>query len=630
MSQASRKWDRSWLAGGVIVAALIVFFGLNMAAGVWLKTARLDLTQDSLFTLSDGTRETLAEIDEPITLRFYKSAIIDELGPFYRNYARRVAELLDEYARHADGMLIIETYDPAAFSPEEDLAVADGLEGIPISREGDQLFFGLAGFNSTDDRDAVAYLAPERAMFLEYDLTRLVHDLANPEKPVVAVIGDLQLMGDPSTRYQPWFVTEIMRQFFDVRVLGGTVDRIDDDVSVLVLAQPANVDDQTLYAIDQYALSGGHVLAFLDPAPEIMVAGQQPGTPPPTFQALTPLLTAWGIEIPMDQVVGDPDNAVAVQAADRTGRPAIVPYLPWVSLGPDAMAGDDVILANLERIHLNSAGIVRPIDGAATTFEPILQSTDQAGLVDAFMVTMMPDPVGLIQTFQPGGDVLTYAARVSGTVASAFPDGPPETVTDQEIVVAHRSEGDAPLNMIVVADADILSDRSWLRTEALLGQRYTVPTANNGDFAVNALENLSGSAGLIALRGRGLTDRPFELLQAMQRDAEQRFRDAEETLLTQIDEAEARITQLRQEEQDSGILLTGAQQQTIDEFRGQMLELRQQLRDVQHSLRQDVERVEQQIRIANIWAVPALVALIAIGLAIVRRVRMSRRRAVPA
>ena len=242
------------------------------------------------------------------------------------------------------------------------------------------------------------------------------------------------------------------------------------------------------------------------------------------------------------------------------------------------------------------------------------------------MVTMMPDPVGLIQAFQPGGDTRAFAARVSGTVASAWPDGPPEAVTDQEISDAHQAAGDAPLNMIVVADADILSDHSWLRTEALLGQRYTVPTANNGDFAVNALENLAGSAGLISLRGRGLTDRPFELLQAMQRDAEQQFRDAEEALLSQIEETEAQIAALRQEEQDSGILLTGAQQQAIDAFRAEMLELRQQLRDVQHSLRQDVERVERQIRIANIWAVPALISVFAIGLAIVRRARMSRRR----
>lgn len=630
MAKPASAWNRTMLAVGVVIAAVLFFFALNMAVGVWLKTARLDLTQDRLFTLSDGTREMLAAIDEPITVRFYKSAIIDELGPYYSNHARRVAELLDEYARHADGMLRIETYDPASFSPEEDLAVADGLEGIPITRDGDKVYFGLAGFNSTDDRQAIPYLAPERASFLEYDLSKMIFDLAHPEKPVVALIGDLPVMGDQTTRYQPWLVTETMQQFFDLRVLGGTIDRIDDDVSVLILAQPSSLDEQTVYAIDQYAVRGGRILAFLDPAPEIMAMTQQPGTPPPGFEAMAPLLAAWGIAVPGDRVIGDPQTAMAVQARDRSGRTAIVPYLAWASLGPDQLARDDVLLANLERINLHSAGLVRPVDGASTTFEPLMQSSSKSGPVDALMVAMMPDPVGLLQSFQPGGEPLAYAARVSGTVASAFPDGPPAAVTDQAVIDAHMAEGAAPLSLIVVADADILSDRSWLQMQSVMGQTYAVPTANNGDFAINAVENLTGGAGLIALRGRGLTDRPFEVLEALQRDAEQRFQDAEQTLQAQIDETEGRIRALQQEEQDSGILLTGAQQEAIDQFRDQMLALRQQLRDVQHSLRQDVDRVEWEIKMANIWAVPALIAVFAIGLAFVRRRRMSRRRTVAA
>jgi len=244
--------------------------------------------------------------------------------------------------------------------------------------------------------------------------------------------------------------------------------------------------------------------------------------------------------------------------------------------------------------------------------------------IDASELRGQPDPVGLLSRFEPTGESAVLGARVTGPVKSAFPDGPPEAVTDEAKRSAHKAEADAPLNLILVADADLLADRNWIQSGNLLGQRFSVPTANNGDFVVNALDNLSGSEGLIGLRGRGLERRPFEVLNAMEREAEAQYRANEQTLLTKIQETEDQIRELQKQEQAEGVLLTAEQQQAIDQFRTEVLALRQELRGVQHALRQDVEALETRIKVINIWAVPVLVALVAIGLALWRRRRAAR------
>jgi len=604
--------------------ALILFLAVNLLAGALLTRSQLDLTEDGLFTLSDGTREVMAAIQEPVDLRLYYTEQLDALGPYFSAYAQRVDELLSAYRQLSGGKIRIERLDPAPFSPEEDLAVAEGLQGLPISDDGTLAYFGLSGRNSTDDLEVIPYLAPERANFLEYDLTRMIADLAQPEKTVVAVLGDLPLMGGQINRFQPWKVLEAMYQFFDVRFLGGRQEAIDDDVAVLMLAQPHNVDPATLYAIDQFVMRGGRVLAFVDPLAEVMAAGggMNPMADPEgdAVAALAPLLAAWGVAIPEGMVIGDQQTAQRVTA--RTGgRQVVVDYLPWLSLGQSELAGNDVVTGELSRINLNSAGSIRPRDGAATTIEPLLVSSPVAMEIAADAIRLDPDPTQLLADFSPAGESFVLAARVTGPVSSAWPDGPPEGVEAQG---EHLAEAAQPLNLILVADADLLADATWVRVQDLLGQQITVPIANNGDFAVNALDNLAGTQGLISLRGRGLIDRPFEVVRRMERDAEQQFRAKEQELLAKIDETDSKIRQLQEEEQQSGVILTAAQQQAIESFRGEMITLRQELRAVQRSLREDVERLSTWIKVVNIWAVPVVVALIAIAIALWRHARTAR------
>jgi ABC-type uncharacterized transport system involved in gliding motility auxiliary subunit len=619
-----KAFDRNRLGIIGIALAIVLFLAVNILSGALFTSARLDLTEDRLFTLSEGTNKVLSGIEEPIDLRFYYTSQLDELGPYFSGYARRVEELLGEYQLLSEGKVKVEWLDPQPFSPEEDLAVAEGLEGLPLRADGTQAYFGLSGRNSTDDIEVIGYLAPERANFLEYDLTRLVHDLASPEKPVVAVLGDLPLMGSQFNQFQPWHVLQAMYQFFDVRFLGGKLDQIDEDVEVLMLAQSHNVDQATLYAIDQFVMRGGRVLAFVDPLAEVMAAGggMNPMANPEgdAIGALEPLLAAWGVAISNGQVIGDRTAAQRVSARVG-GRQVAIDYLPWLSLDASHLDADDVITGDIERVNLNSAGAIHGREGATTAIEPLVVSSELSMEIEVEEIRTAPDPAKLIAAFAPSGEAFTLAARITGPIKSAFPDGPPEGVTSE---ATHLAEAEAPLNVILVADADLLADAAWVREQDLLGQQIMIPIASNGDFAINALDNLSGSEGLISLRGRGLTDRPFTVVQAMQQDAEYKYRAKEQELLARLDETEAKIRALKEEEQQSGVILTAAQQAEIESFRAEMLTLRRELRDVQRSLREDVESLSTTVKALNIWAVPILIALVAAGLAWFQRIRAHR------
>ena len=619
-----KTMDRGRLTWIGIGLAVILFFSLNLLARNVFTSTRIDLTSERLYTLSEGTKEMLAGMQEPVDLRFYYSDSLDDVGAYFSAHAGRVDELLEQYRRLSGGKVRIERLDPEPFSTEEDLAVAEGVRGLPITNQGDLAYFGISGRNTTDDTEVLAYLAPERADFLEYDLTRMVYDLGNPDKPVVGILGDLPLMGSQFNQGQPWLVLEAMFQFFDVRFLGGNHKTIGDEFDVLMLAQPQNLDLPSLYAIDQFVMRGGRVLAMVDPLAESMINGANQFTPQggSAIEALEPLFAAWGIEMADDVVIGDAVTAQQV-GARVNGRQAVVKYLPWLGLGEQNFADGEVVTAALERVTLNSAGAIRPREGATTTMEPLLLSSSESMEIDAEPLRVAPDPAKLIADFQPSGERYILAAKVTGSIKSAFPDGPPDGA-DEELAKAHLVEAETPLSLVLIADADMLHDQNWVRQQDMLGQRVALPVANNADFAVNALELLSGSQNLIGLRSRGLSVRPFEVVDAMAQDAEFKYRSKEQELLEQIAQTEQNILKLQDEEQQSGVILTAEQQNEIENFRAEMVALRQELRGVQRSLRQDVEALATKLKFLNIWAVPLVIALIAVGLALFRQMRAWR------
>ncbi|HET6221507.1 MAG TPA: Gldg family protein, partial [Dongiaceae bacterium] len=452
------------------------------------------------------------------------------------------------------------------------------------------------------------------------------------------LIDGIGMAGGPQNGYRPWQVLGQMQQFFNVRTLAGDLDKIDDDVKVLLLVHPHDLSDKTLFAIDQYVLRGGHALVFLDPLAEQMMRNQQMGMPPQGVSSnLDKLLKAWGVELVPGKVVGDRGSALQVQAMSN-GRDVVTQYLPWLDLGADSLDHNDAVTGELEVLRILSAGALRSTQGATTKLTPLVQSSADAELLDSEALQLMPDPVRLLTDFKPSGERYVLAGRLSGPVKTAFPDGPPAVAPAAPATgttgatppspapTAFLKESKQPINLVLVSDADMLADTSWLNMQNVMGSTLGVPIANNADFAINAVENLAGGEALVGLRGRGLSGRPFTTVEKIRDAAEAKYRATEEQLNTQLQDVQTKLASLQTDDKGNGEqLLTPAQQDTIRQFRSQVLTIRGQLREVQHALRQDIDRLETRLMLANIGLVPALVALAALGLAVWRRVRAGRR-----
>jgi ABC-type uncharacterized transport system involved in gliding motility auxiliary subunit len=622
----------SWAA---LVAGLVLFLAVNVLSNAWLRAGRVDLTQNKLYTLSEGTKDILSKIEEPITLRLFFSPRLGREIPLYANYHQRVRDLLDEYTSLASGKIKLEFYDPAPYSDVEDRAVAYRLQAVPMEAGGEQVFFGLAGTNSTDDEEILPFFQPERERFLEYDLTKVVFNLANPKRREVGLIAQLPIAGDvmpmPGMRMpQPWVVMDQMRQVFQVRQFGSDTGSLPKDLQILMLVHPKELSEEGQYAIDQFVLRGGKLLVFVDPNSEIDAArpSRDPNAMPgPTVSNPQKLFDAWGVELVKDRVIGDRLTATRVNAG-TSQRPRVTDYIVWNGFKAGNLNRQDAVTGELQLLNVASAGILKPKPGATTSFAPLVTASPGAMTVETDKIKFAPDPTQLLKDYKAESEILTMAARITGPVKTAFPDGPPkvEGRPQQPDLQPHVAESTGPISVIIVADTDMLDDRFWVSAQEFFGQRVVQPSANNGDFVVNALENLAGGSELMSLRSRGVSSRPFELVQDIQRDAERRFRSKERELQDKLKETEKKLSDLQTKEASTGAtILSADQQKAIEDARKEILTLRRELRLVQNDLRKDIDQLEGVLRVVNIGLIPILVALLAIVLGVVRITRRRRR-----
>lgn len=641
--------SRRTLALVSLAAAAVIFVSVNVIAGHWLSASRIDLTSGSLYTLADGTRKTLAQIQEPIVLRFYYSHRLGDEIPSYGIYAQRVRSTLLQYAALARGKIDFREIDPEPFSPEEDRAVAFGLQGVPVDQSGEKVYFGLAAANSTDDQQLIPFFQTERERFLEYDITKMIHGLAMPKKTVVGLVSDLPLEGDFAAALQgrplqPYAILTQLRQLYEVRTLATDFDKVDPEVDVLMIVHPQKLAEKTVYAIDQFVLGGGRALVFVDPFSETQQMHPNRMSPPgaDTSSDLEKLLTAWGVQMAPKMVAGDRDAARKVNAGTATNVQA-VDYVAWLVLKSDDLNHDDPVTGDLDQIAMATAGILEPTKDAKTTLVPLIRtSTDSEEIPVEKFQGGMPDVAGLLDDFKPSGQRLVLAARITGPAATAFPDGPPKDEKPKDDKAADDKtkaeaakpdqipdeikEAKQPINVVVVADTDILDDRFWAQTQDFFGQQVIVPVASNGDFVANAIEVLAGGNDLIGLRSRGTAARPFLLVNQIQRAAELKNRANEKALEGKLRDAEAKMKDLQQNK-EGAVTLTAEQTQAIDNFRGEMLRTRQQLRDVQRALREDIDKLKATLEFFDIALIPLLVGLAAVILGWMRLRRRTRRAA---
>lgn len=594
----------------------VAFVGFNMLSNSLFKNTQLDFTEQRLYTLSDGTKQLLSELQEPISLQYFYSNKATRDVPMLRNYAQRVEELLQSYERMADGKLQLEVIDPEAFSEEEDRAAALGLQAVPLEQDGAQLYFGVAATNQQGDTQVIPFFALDQEELLEYELSRLISSVAQTERPVLGLLSALPLNGGfdmQAGRPMPsWTILEEIRQQFQLESLNADIDLIPAHISTLLLVHPKNLSEATQYALDQFVLGGGKLLAFVDPYSEADTGMNTSGEMASDKSSDLPeLFKAWGVRMLPGQVLGDGAYAMSVGVGPQQRA---VRHPGWLTLPKKALDSSDVLTSQLNALNVATAGILEPLEGAKTQFTPLLHSSEYAMPFSAQRFAMLQNPEELLAELEPTGERYVLAARVSGPAQTAFAQG-----------LEGREQGLRSadnINVIIVADSDMLSDRMWVSVQDFFGQRLPQPFADNGSFTINALDNLSGSDALISIRSRGNFNRPFTMLDNLQRSAQERFQKKEQELQGRLAATEEKLFELQQATDPAQDLeLTAEQQATMQQFLQEKLQVRKELREVRYQLNNEIESLGTTLKFFNIGVMPILLTFMLVMLSLTRRIR---------
>lgn len=606
-----------WSLGSLILL-LVLFVALSMLSSNLLSGLRFDLTENRLFTLSAGTREVLAELQEPVTLYFYFSQEASRDIPQLRSYARRVDELLQEFVSHAGGKLELRRVDPEPFSEEEDQAAALGLQGAPVGASGETLYLGIAGSNTLDEVQVMPFLQPSKEKFLEYDLAKMISSLGNPERKTLGLLSALPMQPgfDPATQSMrpAWVVYEQLGQMFEIEQIDAQAAELPEGLDLLLLVHPKDLGEGMLYAIEQFVLGGGRLVAFLDPFAESDRG--DPGDPMAQMQAgsastLGGLLQAWGVTYNPGRAIGDLQYGIG-SGPNR--------HIGILSVPAAGMNQSDIVSADLEVVNLSSTGWFEAAEGAATQFDTLVHSSENAAPMDASRFRFLSSPADLMDGFNPTGERYSLAVRVSGPASASL--AAPEGFADSHLAEA---DGDG-INVLLFADTDLLSDRLWVQRQPFFGQEIASAFADNGSLVVNAVDNMLGNGALISIRTRANSARPFERVEELRVSAERAYRDTEERLQMELQETERRLSELQAAKGEGEMtIISDEQQAEIQRFMDRRLEIRRELRQVQHDLQRDIDRLGTRLKLINIALVPFIVLLVALAYDLRRRRRQERR-----
>ena len=628
-------------AAGVL-GMLVILIAFNFITG--LARARVDLTHERAYTLSDGTRAILRKIDTPIHLKLYctQGETATPETVLLKNYAKQVEDLLDEFKQAAKGKLIIEKFDPEPDSDAEDSARMDGIEGQML-RNGEQFYLGLA-ITMLDVKEALPFLSPDRERLLEYDLARAISRVSTPDKPIVGIMSPLPIFGMPSNPMmaqmgqrgsQPWALVTELKNDFNLRTLTMDTDKIDDDVKVLVLIHPRDISDKTQYAIDQFILRGGKLIAFLDPLPAVIDSKEQNqmlGNIPNSGSSLDKLLKAWGLAFDTTKVVADLN--FKMKLGGRNGAPQEAPAV--LSVTGQGLNTNDVVTSQIDNVWLPYAGAFTgaPVPGLKETV--LLKSTRDSQLVDGFMANLGGE--NIIKEFKPSGIQYALAVRLTGRFKTAFPAGKPEEKEkkdDEKKDAAKKAEDKKPddslkeskqdTTVVLVGDADMLYDTVALQQVQTLMGPALMPMNGNLSFAQNLIEQLSGDNNLIAVRSRATLNRPFTRIQKMETVANEKFQSEIKLLEDKASEASRRINELQQQrkDKDQRFILSSEQTQELAKLRKDEAETRKHLKQVQKDLRKEVVSLQTRVKWINILAVPLAVTASGLLIAVVNRRKTS-------
>ncbi len=591
-----------------LVAVAVCFICFNLLINIMFGSLRVDLTEQGLYTLSAGSRQLISEIDSPVYFYFYFSERAVRSQPGLHNYARRVRELLEEYDSLGGDRLRLRVIDPEPFSEEEERAVSYGIQSLTVPQVNSSVYFGLAMVDSLDRQVVMPRFELSGENLLEYELSRHLEQLLHPHKAVLDLLSPHPLQQEDGTE---WVMLQQLRTKFELRIhTDGLSEPLADDSDLLMVVYPGGLSVQSLYFVDQYAVRGGKLLVFVDPINE---QSQFQGTEASKqIRTLTrQILSSWGLDFNYQELVMEPAWALQIQSS--TGAP--VRHPAYFSVPAEGMDQEDVITSELDSVNLGTAGHLTWTEDAAggERHELIATSAEARLIARRTLATYHADSERLydeIRNLPAGRRVL--AARISGPVDSAFDARPAEVSSAVvHVHVAAAPEGGAS-ERVVITDSDLLDDRFWVRQQRLLGRVFATPISDNGNFILNTIDHLSGSAALISVRSRGRFSRPFLVVEALRKSADKRYRERAELLESQLRETEQQLADIQRKAQEgaSRIGLNQQRRETLQGFQQQRVQLRRELRKVRHQLDRDIENLGTYLKLINILLAPALMILL--------------------
>jgi len=628
MTRLAQKHEALLYSAIGLVALFLILVAVNYLAA--RGALRADLTAGKLYTLSAGTKKVLKGLSAPVKVKLYISS--GEAMPVpLRSFARRVQSMVDEFRSVAGPDLVIEKYDPRPDSEEEDAAQLDGIEPQQLA-SGEQFYLG-ASVSRLDRKESIPVLTPARERLLEYDLIRAVARVASAERPKIGLMSALPVLGEkfnPYTRRssEPWVLANELRRDFDVEAVDMTARAIDKDIRVLLLIHPANITARTEYALDQFVLRGGKLIAFVDPYAYFDQLPMPPGMPPQVSSSTLPrLFKAWGVTMDPGKVVAD---VVFGSGEGRRYTPAVL------SLNRTAFARDDVVMAQIETLLYAFGGAfqVKPADGLAVT--PLASSSPNSMLIDDGQATVAGEQA--TRDFVPGGKSLPLALRLSGKFRTAFPGGAPEVEGAKPGPAAagatapHLAEAAHDNAVVLVGDVDMLQDGAAVDVQEVFGRKVIVPSNGNLAFAQGLVEQLAADESLLSLKSRASAYRPLTVVREMEAEAQLQYFGKIKELEDELHKTSAALQKLQGGTPPGAAgkgaqILSPEQQAELERFRKKVAETRHALKELRKNLRRDAERLVFLTKVANIALMPLLVALAGLAIALVRRRRQARQAA---
>lgn len=604
-----------WKASGGL-ASLALLLVVLVAANMVISQLRLrvDLTGEKLYTLSDGSRHLLGKLEEPVTLKLFFNRSAPEVPVTLKAYARQVEDLLHEYRMAANGNVILEIHDPKPDSEAEEWAQSYGITSQTMEMFGPPLFFGVVAISGTQEA-VIPALDPRTDRLLEYNVTRLIDRVAHPDRPVIGVMSSQPVLGDeaapsygmPQPRQkEAWLAFQEIQDDYVLRRLPSDANEIPAEVQALILVNPKALSEATVFAIDQFVLRGGRLLAFVDPmnVADLENQEQDPFGQQDTSSGLESLFSAWGVTYDSAQLVADLKAASRLRGANNSVEESLL----FLSLGKDHVNADDILTSQLGMIMLPFAGsfAVQPKEGLTST--PLLTTSDMSGTVSAMMARFGSASVN--REFKPGPLHLNIAVRLNGTFTTAFPNGKPVPAGETNAAPAATTLKDGTSTVILVADADLIYDRFCVQELSVFGARALQPLNDNVRFFGNAVEQVAGSSDLVGIRSRGEFFRPFERVLALENEARRLWQEKEQALVQKLEDTQNQLNQL-QTKKDEGqqFILSPEQKDAIARYRDQEIAIRRELKDVRKSLRQEIERLGLKVKLANIVVMPLLISL---------------------